>query len=95
MLRYEIPQRVIFNNGPQFVGTVMQQASYCLSFNQFNPDLSFGSKLCRKEKQRHEGSTINPRKFSRQMGRQTTFEVVRYAMNTSTPSETYRLSLCS
>lgn len=34
MLRYGIPRRVISDNGPQFVGAIMQQVSYCLGFSQ-------------------------------------------------------------
>lgn len=34
LLRYGIPRRVISDNGPQFVGAIMQQVSLCLGFNQ-------------------------------------------------------------
>ncbi|XP_011139132.2 uncharacterized protein LOC105182996 [Harpegnathos saltator] len=34
ILRYGTPSKIISNNGPQFVGAVMQQVSYCLGFSQ-------------------------------------------------------------
>lgn len=34
VLRFGTPRRVIFDNGPQFVGALMQQVSYCLGFDQ-------------------------------------------------------------
>ncbi|KMQ83891.1 reverse ribonuclease integrase [Lasius niger] len=34
MLRYGISRRIISDHGPQFIGAVMQQVSYCLGFSQ-------------------------------------------------------------
>lgn len=34
ILRYGTPRRIISDNGPQFVGAVMQQVSLCLGFDQ-------------------------------------------------------------
>lgn len=34
VLRYGTPRRVVSDNGPQFVGAVMQQVTYCLGLHQ-------------------------------------------------------------
>ena len=34
ILRYGTPRKIISDNGPQFVGEVMQQVAYCLGFTQ-------------------------------------------------------------